>query len=104
MSDTATHDGVTRLPLQHCPICQEALTAAGTIDHSDDAPRPGDWTICAYCLHWLRYTRPFPEGPLGLRAVTADEWAALSPEERAHFDRVRIGVRLAFAGARSAKP
>jgi len=84
--------GITHLPEQSCPLCGKLLDCAGTIDNSDAAPVPGDWTICAGCLQFLCYG-PF----MALRAVTNAEWLALSEEARTELTRQQRIVRAAFA-------
>ncbi len=64
-----------RLPTLICPTqsCGKALDA-----HTGGAnkPEPGDLSICAYCIGWLRY-----DEELNLREVTDEDLAELSDEE-----------------------
>ena len=91
-----TERGVTRLPEQACPLCHTTLDAHGTFDSTDDAPGPGDWTICSGCLQWLIFTRA-----MKLRPVTNAEWLALSKVERMELTRRVARVRTAWKQKRA---
>jgi hypothetical protein len=84
--------GVTRLPEQPCPVCGKTLDCAGTFDKTDDAPSPGDWTVCSGCFGWLAYEGPF----MALRGVTNAEWLALSDNDRVELTRRVATVRAAW--------
>ena len=63
----------------HCPQCLGLFTQAAGVD-TDHPPRPGDVTLCCYCLAYL----VFDEGPT-LRAMTAAEESDLEPELRTNL-------------------
>lgn len=54
---------VERRPLkersQNCPSCGVYLNAATPMDDERRAPIPGDFSACAYCGEWLRYSEDF---------------------------------------------
>jgi hypothetical protein len=88
--------GVTRLPAQQCPLCGKTIDAHGTVDKTDVAPRPGDWSVCAGCFQWLRY-----DAFLALRAVTNKEWLALTDDDRIELTRQQAMVKAAFGKGRA---
>lgn len=47
---------------QKCPTCGKVMDAVSGLNH-DDAPKPGDWSLCYGCGELLRFTEQ-----LGLRA------------------------------------
>lgn len=73
---------VTRLPDEPCPACGHPLSAVGTIDGSDQAPEPGDPTLCIYCGVYLAVGPP-------LRLLSNAEWFALPPESRQELSDAR---------------
>lgn len=65
---------VTRTKRQQCPHCQAVVSAMG---HEEAVtPRPGDLTVCAYCVEVCVVT-----ADLGLRAPTLEELEAISQNE-----------------------
>lgn len=48
------------LPVSRCPRCNAEFSAAtGMGDDNRRIPKPGDWSLCAYCGEFLRYTEGF---------------------------------------------
>lgn len=43
---------VHRLKQCHCPNCNKLIDAVTEVT-GDSTPDPGDYTVCAYCLHVL---------------------------------------------------
>jgi hypothetical protein len=82
-------DGVTRLPLFPCPQCGHKMDAVGTTRGVPQAPSVADVCGCIACGCPMIFIDPFGDGQLTLRAMTADEFAALEPHARAELDRVR---------------
>ena len=73
---------VTEVPTAgECPECLERLDAATSTGLDPRGPRPGDFTICAFCGAKLRYT-----DALELRPVTEDELAAQSEALQRQLD------------------
>ncbi len=73
----------------HCPRCGKVVDAAtplGTASH----PRPGDFSICAYCATLLRFTPT-----LTVEGVSEMEFLALPEEDRQQLQRMRIACALA---------
>lgn len=56
-----------------CPVCHTELDAATNVE-DDQAPKPGDVTICVYCATVMEFT----EG--GLRIMSQEELDAVHPE------------------------
>lgn len=54
-------------PASECPECGKKLDAATGVQ-ADQAPRPGDVSICIYCRTWLRFT-----DDLTLRIMTKED-------------------------------
>ena len=72
---------VTSTPIHACPACRHAINRAGTVRPGDThAPRPGDYTVCAYCLAVLRFTTA------GLECVSDAERHALPAQLRAALE------------------
>lgn len=55
-----------------CPTCHVLTNRASNADGNEGAPRPGDWTVCAYC-----------KTPA---AITEDGLRPLTPEEQKEWD------------------
>ena len=79
------------MPVAACPRCGHRLNGATNADpREDEAPDPGDLTVCASCEAFLTY------GPdMGLVALSKREVAELLPAERTNLVRARDLVRLA---------
>lgn len=71
-----------RLPSCPCPFCKAKLDAASWVPDGGPpaTPRPGDVTVCAYCLAVLM----FDGDPLTVRIPTVKEFEELAelPEVR----------------------
>lgn len=44
----------TRLPLDHCPRCEQKLDAATSLDFK--TPMPGDLSVCIHCAAVLQWS------------------------------------------------
>ena len=69
------------------PACRKTLDGFSSVGH-DNAPSPGDITVCAYCQAALVFLEN------GLRLMTADEFDALPAEDREGLLRVGIALHL----------
>lgn len=78
-----------------CPGCGEILDEGMEINGSGVEPRPGDWSVCAYCSAVLVFVGD--SGALGLRFAAGDELIlALADPKVRQARRVTLatGVRL----------
>jgi hypothetical protein len=73
-----------------CPSCDEPLDAAAMIG-GVETPAAGDWTICVYCLTWLRFTET-----MGLREATAAEIADARANVGPEMELVERAIRAAM--------
>lgn len=65
----------TRLPMQLCPWCGHTLNGASSFFH-DEAPEPGNLTVCIACAGRLDFT----EG-MGLRKLEGAELEEVRRDE-----------------------
>lgn len=66
-----------------CPACGRILSALG----GDGEPRPGDLSVCAYCLVYLEIGSPTV-------VLSNKAWLALEPETRQELVALREQLRL----------
>lgn len=78
------------IPLSKCPLCGYEMDCVTCVDTPDQAPRPGDLTICIKCGEVLVFTEE-----LGLRIPTKEEY-----ERYGNDDRIVAAQRIVrgFAG------
>jgi len=72
----------TRIPGALCPSCGELIDAAS--NRGDAVPKPSDLSVCVFCGAALVFG-----DNLKLRAMTAEEFAALPDEVRDFIQTVR---------------
>lgn len=73
----------------HCPYCQGQINAASPTGEDEAAPKPGDFSICAYCTGTVVYT---DYG--GLRKATKAEIEDLDGEFREEMADAIRQIRL----------
>jgi hypothetical protein len=69
-----------RIPATACPGCRKVIDAVTGTGRA----KPGDVTMCAYCLVFLIFTDLMEQ-----RLLTNREWLALPSDQRALLARVR---------------
>ena len=64
-------------PASKCPACGHPLTRATGIDGGEQAPDPGDYSVCLYCGQLLRFDEDLAVRPATLDEAgdELDEWA-----------------------------
>lgn len=45
----------TYLPLLSCPLCAHKIDGATSFPERTKTPKPGDYSVCAYCAGVLRF-------------------------------------------------
>lgn len=70
-----------------CPSCHARLSASAG---STSGPRPGDYSVCAYCQKVLRYN-----SDLTVRAVSAEEFNKLPAGDRLQLMKAQEMARRA---------
>lgn len=65
----------TRLPETKCLNCGHKLDAASSIKH-DNAPKPGDVTLCIECSHIMIFTQD-----MGLRNLSSEEMDEIAKDD-----------------------
>ena len=76
----------TRLPKDHCPVCDEPISAAGSPDSA--FPKPGDLSVCFKCASPLSFN-----DDISLRELSPAEMRKLHPESAAMLRRYMRAVR-----------
>lgn len=74
-------------PTDLCPSCGARFDRATGIDHPS-APEPGDFTVCISCGALLRF-----DAALRTEPATAEDWAALEPEQATMIRRAQALLR-----------
>lgn len=70
-----------------CPICGHAFDAHASVD-SDEAPQPGDFTVCIKCAGWLKFGVD-----LKLCQLAAADILSMEPETHTQLRRISRAVR-----------
>lgn len=76
-------DNTFLTPLQLCPNCSTKLDAATNVE-GEDAPKPGDFTVCIRCRMVLRF-----DYSMHVYLPTRDEWRELTPEKFGLIGRIQ---------------
>lgn len=77
-----------RVPEVRCPHCGHRLDAAGTLAGAVPRPKRFDLTVCFGCGEVLQFDRR-----LRLQRITANELAALTPDEAADLRQTQTAIR-----------
>lgn len=72
------------MPVSTCPHCHIEMTGAMNVS-ADDAPSPGDATICLYCGGWSIF-----DDELRMRLPSEQEFAEIKADEDAHRAEVAV--------------
>jgi hypothetical protein len=86
-----------RLAKTCCPVCRAQLDAASDPE-GDATPKPGDYSVCAYCVAVLRFVVD-PSDALSLACVSVGD-DQIPPEMRDTVDMIRRAVRGTFTARR----
>lgn len=70
-----------------CPVCAYVVNASTAV-YTHAKPKSGDLTVCLNCGAFLTYA----DESLSIRLLSAGEFAALSPIERAQLMRARDAI------------
>ena len=81
-----------RLSAQFCPVCFHAIDAASSFSH-EQAPEPGDLTVCLYCSAVLEIDKRMRQ-----RRASPEALAALDPQVAAEIRRFQAAVLLLVRG------
>lgn len=70
---------MAKIKANPCPTCGVVVDGATVIGQREDVrPNPGDFTLCVYCLSFLRYG----EG-LSLKLLSAEDYKELAGDQKA---------------------
>lgn len=89
---------VTRTPPRLCPSCGYVLDAAAPAPGAaEEAPQPGDWTLCSQCTEPLRLGADLAAEKPGFGAYAALKIS--DPELHGELERGRARLRAYNAAA-----
>ena len=54
----------SRVEKEQCPTCGHSINAATDVSDENNAPRPGDFTICLYCQDIFKFGQELQMEPL----------------------------------------
>jgi hypothetical protein len=74
-------------PKDECPYCHGDLGCARPLDGMP-VPKAGDMSVCFYCGGFLIFTAPYV-----VRAMTDEEYRALTMVQRIFMDQVADKIR-----------
>ena len=79
----------------HCPACNEMVDAADCVDEGPEAPKPGDYSVCAYCGAFLRFDIAAGRR-LSLRELADEEFAELPLDVIQILNKLRRNLPQVF--------
>ncbi len=75
-------------PVSPCPTCGKGLDRHLATRASSGPPRPGDYTLCAYCGVLLLFTED-----MGVRLATGKDEERVTNEDRETLNRLQERIR-----------
>lgn len=78
---------VIRLQDDKCPVCEEVLNAASSLDGVSQ-PKPDDVTVCAYCTSLLKYNKG-----MMLAILSEEEYKELPRELIDELELIQMYIR-----------
>jgi len=82
---------ITRLEPSPCPYCSYVCDSASSLNEGNEKPKPGDYTVCLKCTHFLTF-----DTDLNLSKMSDKEVKDILEKNLTELKKIRKNIQTLF--------